>query len=298
MPDQSIELRRVSQDAAGGEFARAGAEMTPANNTADRLKRFVLRGVLDRLMPWVSTRSHGGIKCLCFHYVFPQDRDNLRRICDALLTLGPVITTKEILVLRSMSSLEDKLRFHISVDDGFCNVEENAHPIFKEFSIPYSIFICPTFISNEGGDATSLMRRAEYKKGLPVMGWNTLRSLARDGVEIGSHTNSHARLSLVSSGAMLRDEIVGSKLAIEAALQMPCISMAWPFGKLGDVTAAALTIAKEAGYEAIFGGVRGTINSDTRKSDYLPRHHFEPSWPLRTITYYATRRDRPFAAPR
>ena len=181
-------------------------------------------------MPWVSRRIHGGIKCLCFHYVFPQDRDNLRRICDALLALGPVIATKEILALRPASSLEDKLKFHISVDDGFRNVGENAHLIFKEFSIPYSIFVCPTFISNEGGDATSLMRHAEYRKGLPIMGWDTLRSLARDGVEIGSHTNSHARLSLVSSEEMLRDEIVGSKLAIEAALQIPCISMAWPFG--------------------------------------------------------------------
>jgi peptidoglycan/xylan/chitin deacetylase (PgdA/CDA1 family) len=118
------------------------------------------------------------------------------------------------------------------------------------------------------------------------MGWEDLRELVNLGFEIGSHTVSHSRLSLIDDDINLRFEIISSKEQLEEKLGVECRYFSWPYGGVGDISARSLEIIKDAGYVLNFGGYRGSINGDTQVHQ-VPRHHFEPSWPLSHVEYFA-----------
>ena len=80
------------------------------------------------------------------------------------------------------------------------------------------------------------------------MDWDELRSLADDGIEIGSHTVSHPHLTRLDD-ATLRLELVDSRERVEDEIGRPCRFLAYPFGEEdGRVRRAA----RDAGYEAAF----------------------------------------------
>ena len=76
--------RSAARIALSQRHARSAAEMTPPSGLKDRAKRLVLRGILDRLRPLAYTRAAGGVRCLTFHYLFPDERSHARRLFAAL----------------------------------------------------------------------------------------------------------------------------------------------------------------------------------------------------------------------
>lgn len=67
----------------------------------------------------------------------------------------------------------------ITFDDGYQSVYENAWPILKEFSAPFSIFISTDPINtNQQGYVT----------------WDQIREMHSQGANIGNHTSNHAYL--------------------------------------------------------------------------------------------------------
>jgi len=275
-------------------FARSGEEMTPPATLADRAKRTVLRKVVDRLRPLAYRRGAGGIRCLTFHYLFDHERERADRLFRALKREGDFVTTAELLAALEGAPTRAERLLHLSIDDGFENIAAVAHPILKGLGIPYSLMVCPGFVGG-GAEALDRFRRnARYARALPLADWDSLASLAADGVEIGAHTLTHRELSRLS-GDELREEIAAPKAIIERRLGRPCASFAWPFGRSTAMSEEALAIAHDAGYGAVFSSLRGTLEPGRGVPAYLPRHHFEPSWPLDTVLYYATRAEPAFA---
>lgn len=274
-------------------YARSGDEMTPPATLKERAKRIVLRKVVDRVRPLAYRRSEGGIRCLTFHYLFEHERERARRLFSALKREGDFVTTEEMLAALDGAPVSGRL-FHLSVDDGFENIAAVAHPILRDLGIPYSLMVCPAFVGagDEGLDA--FRHNARYARPLRLADWDELARLAADGVEIGAHTLTHRELSRLS-GDELAEEIAAPKEVIEARLGRPCTSFAWPFGRRSAMSEEALRLTEAAGYRAIFSSVRGTLEPGGGAPRYLPRHHFEPSWPLDTVLYYATRAEPPFA---
>lgn len=278
-------------------YARSGDEMTPPTTFKEHVKRTVLRKVIDQVRPLAYRRWERGIRCLTFHYMFEHERDHARRMFAALKREGDFITTNEMLRLledASHRSVHTQRLFHLSADDGFENIAQVAHPVLKELAIPYSLMVCPAYVGAAPADLDHFRRNAEYAKLLPLANWEQLKGLSSDGVEIGAHTLTHRDLSLLS-GDELAHEIIAPKQLIEAHLGKPCVSFAWPFGRRSTITEEALRLAQAAGYRALFSSVRGTLQQGDKVPRYFPRHHFEPSWPLDTVLYYATRSEPPFA---
>jgi peptidoglycan/xylan/chitin deacetylase (PgdA/CDA1 family) len=83
---------------------------------------------------------------------------------------------------------------------------------------------------------------------LATMSWDELRAHAEAGVEIGSHTITHAHLTELPD-AELERELVDSKAEIETELGRPCRYVAYPFGENDARVRAA---ARGAGYELGF----------------------------------------------
>jgi peptidoglycan/xylan/chitin deacetylase (PgdA/CDA1 family) len=275
-------------------FARSGDEMTPPATLADRAKRTVLRKLVDRVRPLAYRRGARGIRCLTFHYLFEHERERAHRLFQALKREGDFVGTAELLgTLESGSARAERL-FHLSIDDGFENIATVAHPILEGLDIPYSLMVCPTFVGAGPEGLDAFRRNARYARALPLAGWDELARLAADGVEIGAHTLTHRELSRLS-GDELRQEVVTPKAIIENRLGAPCSSFAWPFGRSTSMSEEALSIARGAGYSAVFSSLRGTLEAGAGVPASLPRHHFEPSWPLETVVYYATRAEPMFA---
>ena len=276
-------------------YARSGDEMTPPATLKERAKRIVLRKVVDRVRPLAYRRRAGGIRCLTFHYLFEHERERAHRLFAALKREGDFVTTDEMLAaLDGAPALRAQRLFHLSVDDGFENVATVAHPVMKEIGIPYSLMVCPAFVGADDEALQAFSRNARYARSLPLAGWEELRRLADDGVEIGAHTLTHRELSALSGDDLAR-EIAEPKRVIEERLGKPCTSFAWPFGRRSAMSEEALRLAQAAGYRAVFSSLRGTLAPGGGVPRYLPRHHFEPSWPLDTVLYYATRAEPVFA---
>ncbi|HET6274871.1 MAG TPA: polysaccharide deacetylase family protein [Candidatus Cybelea sp.] len=84
-----------------------------------------------------------------------------------------------------------------------------------------------------------------------ILSWNEVCALANDGFDLGSHTVSHPILSQLSPEA-LTVELRESRTALEERTGRPCVSLAYPVGRLHDVTEAVLSATAGAGYEYAF----------------------------------------------
>lgn len=105
---------------------------------------------------------------------------------------------------------------------------------------------------------------------LPMLNWEQVSILQRDGFLIGSHTVTHPILSRCSEERQWM-ELSESKHEIETKTSAPCRVLAYPNGQLGDATDATRAIAKECGYEAAFRFTSGPVRSGIDNYD-VPRH--------------------------
>lgn len=102
----------------------------------------------------------------------------------------------------------------------------------------------------------------EVPAGYRSVTWDQLREMADAGIEIGSHSCSHPRLTLLDD-ASLKDEMVRSKARLEAMLDRPVRSFCYPHGTLADVDARVADAARAAGYEnAVISVAPGSRSPD------------------------------------
>ncbi|HXI13849.1 MAG TPA: polysaccharide deacetylase family protein [Thermoanaerobaculia bacterium] len=127
----------------------------------------------------------------------------------------------------------------ITIDDGWRSTYTEVYPELKEFRFPFTVFIYPKFIG----------------QGANALTWNQVREMADDGVDIQSHTFSHAflthrkhsRLDDKSYHRWLRSELADSKKAIEAEVGREVSFLAYPYG---DYDSRVALVAGEVGYDA------------------------------------------------
>jgi peptidoglycan/xylan/chitin deacetylase (PgdA/CDA1 family) len=137
----------------------------------------------------------------------------------------------------------------ITFDDAFRSVLDLGRPILDRLGMPGTVFV-PTALA--GGqepmswDGVEHWLASEHADELLPMSWDDLRELAGAGWEIGSHTRTHPRLTLVDDGR-LADELVGSREDCERELAAPCRSLAYTYG---DPDQRVVDAARAAGYAA------------------------------------------------
>jgi peptidoglycan/xylan/chitin deacetylase (PgdA/CDA1 family) len=173
---------------------------------------------------------------LCYHAVSPT--------WEHRLSIHPD------LVLRHVRTLGRFRQVRVTFDDAF----RSAATVFSALrwlNVPIQIFVCTGF-ARTGGPLTIPELASEDPVDLAeltTMSWEELRSHAAHGVEIGSHTISHAHLASLSDGE-LRRELSESKEQIEAALGRPCTELAYPYGEHDE---RVRVLARAAGYERAYG---------------------------------------------
>ena len=79
------------------------------------------------------------------------------------------------------------------------------------------------------------------------MTWSQIKEVAANGIEIGSHTCSHPRLSLATDDELV-SEIAGSRRRLEDITGKSVTSFCYPFGQREDLDARARSAVAAAGY--------------------------------------------------
>jgi len=102
-----------------------------------------------------------------------------------------------------------------------------------------------------------------------MLDWSGVRELARNGIEIGSHTLSHPILAGVPM-ERAENEIIESKRLIESNLGQEVRGFAFPVGGANDFTQSHIECLRNAGYSYACTGIRG-VNLACASSYHLRR---------------------------
>ena len=94
--------------------------------------------------------------------------------------------------------------------------------------------------------------------------------LATSGLmEIGAHSVTHSLLAKQPAGRQ-REEIEDSRSALEAIVERPVTSFAYPYGGRHDYSPATLALLREAGFQRACAHFQGAVRPDTDRLQ-LPR---------------------------
>jgi peptidoglycan/xylan/chitin deacetylase (PgdA/CDA1 family) len=138
----------------------------------------------------------------------------------------------------------------ITFDDGYRDFYENAYPILKQYAYPSTVYV----VSELAGKFNTWDSENEIVS-KPLMDWDMIREVSKQGVEIGSHSRSHPQLSTLSVEA-LQEELQGSKSALEKKLNTKVDHFCYPYGNLDPSVKEAV---QKAGYRSAVTTQRGHV---------------------------------------
>jgi peptidoglycan/xylan/chitin deacetylase (PgdA/CDA1 family) len=174
-----------------------------------------------------------GLRILFYHRV-SDDRDELavsprsfRRQMDYLASQSyEVVDVLEAVALLDRGSASSKT-VGLSFDDGYLDVAEQALPVLQERGFRATVFVATAVVAGWA-------RFDWYHTQPPVLGWDEIAELDREGtLRFEAHSLTHPSLPALRPEAA-REEIVGSKAALEACLERPVQVFSYPSGLFGD----------------------------------------------------------------
>jgi len=168
------------------------------------------------------------VTILCYHnfgdkkraYSVPVDRfkEEMRFLSVQKIPVIPLRALEDYLYKKS--PLPDR-SVVITIDDGYQSAKGIAWPVFRRYGYPFTLFVYPHAVGRYSSALT----------------WDDLRLMARQGVDIQSHSMTHPLLTHPGKPmnrkdyhAWIEEELAGSKRRIEMELQQPVTSIAYPYG--------------------------------------------------------------------
>ena len=139
----------------------------------------------------------------------------------------------------------------LTFDDGYQNVFDYALPALARYGFPSTLFV----VSDRAGATASWLEGPPSETRL--MDVPTLRTLSRLGVDVGSHSRTHPRLSRLDA-AELADEVLNSKSALEDLLGQEVRYFCYPYG---DYSPEVREVVRSADYSGALTCIRGAANT-------------------------------------
>ena len=105
--------------------------------------------------------------------------------------------------------------------------------------------------------------------------WEQVRALKARGVEIGAHAHWHWPMNAAQTPVQLREQARRPRERIEAEIG-GCRYFAYPFGNTPDISEAAWRAVRDAGYDAAFTTLSGSLDAGQNRF-LLPRYGIGPA---------------------
>ncbi len=155
--------------------------------------------------------------------------DNFKKQMDFLSKQKYRVISLEELVryLKSQKPLPHNLVV-ITIDDGYEDNYLYAFPPLKNNNFSAEIFLITDSIGHEG-----------------YLNWKEIQEMAANRIDFGSHTKSHAWLGSLEDIQLLHEQILESKIFLEAKLNRPVNFFCYPGG---GINALAKQVVVESGY--------------------------------------------------
>ncbi len=182
------------------------------------------------------------------------------------------LTVAQLVVTTSQRNLP-KRPVVVTFDDGLADFYTDAFPLLKKHDFVATLFLTTDYIGK-----TSRWLAAEGEGDRPMLSWEQVKEVDRCGVECGAHTRTHPQLDTLCT-AQARDEILGSKGALEHNLGKPVVSFAYPHGYHSTVTKR---LVKQAGFSAACA-VKHAMSNQTNDPFALARIIVEADTDLPTF---------------
>ena len=140
----------------------------------------------------------------------------------------------------------------ITIDDGFKSTFTLAYPILKKYDFPATLFLYTNFIEKSSFSLT----------------WEDIREMAKNNIEIGSHTLSHCNLLRYNKNedydtyiTRVKKEIFLSKEILEGKIDGKVKFFAYPYGIYSPIIK---NLVIQAGYEGILNAnsMNNTLNAN------------------------------------
>lgn len=145
----------------------------------------------------------------------------------------------------------DRREVILTFDDGYKDFLENALPIIKQYGFKAVMFVVVDFV---GSYNHWDWQKLNVKK--PLMDWQDINYILKQGVEIGSHTLTHPSLREIDIKEAER-EIEFSKKKLEDKLGVEIKSFCYPYGHYNQ---AVRDVVEKTGYRYAFTTKHGSFN--------------------------------------
>jgi peptidoglycan/xylan/chitin deacetylase (PgdA/CDA1 family) len=150
----------------------------------------------------------------------------------------------------------------LTFDDGYeCNFV-NLRAVTEVTDVPVTLFLSTDHMTN--GEAFLHDKKSGIRDFRPLS-WEQVRFLSRSGFEIGSHTRSHFDCGSHDS-AILRNELIDSKVELEQHLGGTVDFFSFPWGKPENMSREAVELARST-YQYVFSAF-GAVNFPSRADSY------------------------------
>lgn len=115
------------------------------------------------------------------------------------------------------------------------------------------------------------VHRNSEGRAYPLMGWEHLKELVARGHDIGGHTATHPNLALLDEG-LIEQEVAASTNQIEAEIDAPVRSFAYPYGMIREPhDAVARALKTCANVRLAYGTGPGLVVGEKQEVWTLPR---------------------------
>jgi peptidoglycan/xylan/chitin deacetylase (PgdA/CDA1 family) len=229
----------------------------------------------------MQSKSKGKAVILLYHQVgnSPVEQTNLDCYCDeeqfeeqmSFLndSTYKVIGLDELVYkISSTEGFLDENYVVLTFDDGCDQFSKKVLPILKKYNFPATLY--PV--------TGCLGRIASWPKimnpGLKIITKTALKRVAKQGVNIGAHTENHVKLPSCDFD-VAREEINGSKRLLEALLGRKVTSFSYPHG---DYNKELIALVKSLGFSNAVTCNASAVESNTNLFE-LPRKY---------VTYFDT----------
>jgi peptidoglycan/xylan/chitin deacetylase (PgdA/CDA1 family) len=155
----------------------------------------------------------------------------------------------------------DPMDLAITFDDGWTSVLSEAHPILRDYNIPWLLFVVTSWSDHQSAWAREF-----------ILHWRDIDRLMASGAQIGSHSITHPDFGSIERTQTI-EELHGSRQIILQHLGVSPTDFAIPHGQSMNWTSAARDIAREAGYETVYAQAEETRPAGTIARTFVT--HFD-----------------------